>query len=219
MSDYNPAVKPAVTDRELVAAVVSGDPEAAGLFVERFFRFIVAIAGRFARTRTSLIHNVPQIVIEQLWADDFRRLRMWSGEGDFASYLAPIVKHRSLDYLATPWARRVVVSGLPGGGDDDKGPFGLAEDGPDAHDALLVEERKRLLHAAMDKLGARDRDVLDRRWIREESVAQIAEALGIGENATHQALHRASRNLRTRLREDHAAVFRGDFDAYDSDAP
>ena len=134
---------PTVTDRELIAAVGSGDPEAAALFVERFFRFIVAIAGRFARTRTSLIYNVPQIVIEQLWDGDFRRLRMWNGEGDFASYLAPIVKRRSLDYLRTPWARRVVVSGLPGGGDDGTGPFGLPEDGPDAQDALRWTSSER----------------------------------------------------------------------------
>lgn len=210
---------PTVTDRELVAAVVSGDPEAAALFVERFFRFIVAIAGRFARTRTSLIYNVPQIVIEQLWDGDFRRLRMWNGEGDFASYLAPIVKRRSLDYLRTPWARRVVVSGLPGGGDDGTGPFGLPEDGPDAQDALLAEERSRLLRAALDKLGARDRDVLDRRWIREESVAEIAEALGVNENAVHQALHRALRNLRAQLREDPSGPFDDAFEAYDGDRP
>src|SRR5258705_6577614 len=112
-SVHYPIVNPAVTDRELVAAVVSGDPEAASLFVQRFYRFIVAIAGRYARTRTSLQHNVAQNVIEDLWEDNFRRLRMWSGEGDFASYLAPIVKRKSVDYLRTPWLKHVVVSGLP----------------------------------------------------------------------------------------------------------
>jgi hypothetical protein len=33
----------------------------------------------------------------------------------------------------------------------------------------------------------------------------------------HQALHRASRNLRAQLRMDHAAVFSEEFDAYDGD--
>jgi len=216
---YSAFVNPTVTDRELVVAVVSGDPEAAALFVERFFRFIVAIAGRFAGTRTSLTHNVPQIVIEQLWNDDFRGLRMWSGQGDFASYLAPIVKRKSVDYLRTPWARRVVVSGLPGGDEYGTGPFGLPDDGPDAHDALLAEERRRSLVAAMDKLGTKDRDVLDRRWIREEPVSEIAEALGVKENAVHQALHRALRNLREQLREDAPGHFGEAFDAYDGDRP
>ena len=209
-------MNPSVTDRELVAAVVSGNPEAAALFVERFFRFIVAIAGRFARTRTSLVHNVPQIVIEQLWDDDFRGLRMWSGEGDFASYLAPIVKRKAVDYLRNPW-NRVEVSGLPGEDDYGTGPFGLSDDGPDAHDALLAEDRRRSLLAAMDKLGGRDREVLDRRWIREESVGEIAAALGIADNAVHQALHRALRNLRARLREDAPGRFAEELDAYDGD--
>jgi len=212
-------VDPNVTDRELVAAVVAGDPEAAALFVERFFRFIVAIAGRFAKTRSSLAHNVPQNVIEKLWEDDFRGLRMWSGEGDFASYLAPIVKRKSLDYLRTPWARHVVVLGLPGEDEYGTGPFGLPDDGPDAHDALLAGERRRSLLAAMDKLGARDRDVLDRRWMREESVGEIALALGLKENAVHQALHRALRNLRAQLREDAPGQFGEAFDAYDGDRP
>jgi DNA-directed RNA polymerase specialized sigma24 family protein len=140
---YFSFMNPSVTDRELIAAVVAGDPKAAALFVDGFFRFIVAIAGRFARTRTSLVYNVPQNVIEQLWDDDFRGLRMWSGEGDFASYLAPIVKRKSLDYLRTPWARRVVVSGLPAGDEYGTGPFGVPDDGPDAHDALYAEDRRR----------------------------------------------------------------------------
>ena len=207
-----------VTDRELVDAVIAGDPEAAALFVERFFRFIAAIAGRFARTRTSLTHNVSQNVIRLLWDDDFRRLRMWSGEGDFASYLAPIVKNKAVDYLRNPW-NRVEVWGLPGEHEYGTGPFGLPDDGPDAHDALLAEDRRRSLVAAMDKLGPRDREVLDRRWIREESVSQIAAALSVNDNAVHQALHRALRNLRAQLREDAPSHFAEEFDAYDGDRP
>jgi RNA polymerase sigma-70 factor (ECF subfamily) len=208
-----------VTDRELVEAVVAGDAAAAALFVQRFFRFIVAIAGRYGRTRTSLGHIVPQIVIQSLWEDDFRRLRMWRGEGDFASYLAPIVKRESIDYLRTPWSRHVVVSGLPGEDDHGTGPFGLKDDGPGAHDALLAGDRRRALLAAMDRLGPKDRDVLTRRWIREESVGEIAAELGLKENAVHQALHRALRNLRAQLREDAPAPFREAFDAYDDDLP
>jgi RNA polymerase sigma factor (sigma-70 family) len=211
-------VNSSATDRELVDAVIAGDPQAAALFVERFFRFIAAIAGRFARTRTSLTHNVSQNVIKHLWDDDFRRLRMWNGEGDFASYLAPIVKNKAVDYLRNPW-NRVEVWGLPGVDEYGKGPFGLPADGPDAHDALLAEDRRRSLVAAMDKLGPRDRDVLERRWIREEPVSEIAEALGVKDNAVHQALHRALRNLRAQLREDAPGQFADEFDAYESDRP
>ena len=200
-------MNPSVTDRELVAAVVTGDAEAAALFVERFFRFIVVIAARFARTPSSLLHNVPQNVIERLWKDDFKRLRMWRGEGDFAPYLAKIVKSMAMDYVKTPWHRHVVASGLPGEGDEGAGPFGHPDDGPDAHQTFLAEERRLLLAAAMKKLGARDRDVLERRWIHEESVAQISAELGLKENAVHQALHRAMGNLRALLREMDPAQF------------
>lgn len=199
-------MNPFATDRELVAAVIAGDPKAAALFVERFFRFIAAISGRFAKRQTSLTHNVSQNVIKHLWDNDFRALRMWSGEGDFASYLAPIVKNTAVDYLRNPW-NRVDAWGLPGGDEHGTGPFGLPDYRPGAHDALLAEDRRRSLAAAINKLGPRDRDILDRRWLREESVPQIAEALGLNENAVHQALHRALRNLRTRLREDAPGEF------------
>ena len=212
-------MNPSVSDRELVTAVVAGNPEAAALFVERFFRFIVAIAGRFAPTQTSLSRTVSQNVIEHLWENDFRRLRMWSGEGDFVSYLAPIVKRKAVDYLRAPWHQRVVVLGLPTGDDYDTGPFDLPDDGPDAGKSLLTEERRLSVRAAMDKLGARDREVLDRRWLREETVSEIAEALRLTENAVHQALHRASRNLRAQLREDASDQFREAFDGYDGDRP
>ena len=208
-----------VTDRELVDAVVAGNPEAAALFVERFFTFILAIASRFARDRSSLAHIVPQIVIAHLWDKDFRWLRRWSGEGDFVSYLAPIVKSKALDYTQTPWTRHIVVIGLPGVDGDDPGPFDQADGEADPPDTLVAEERRRALRAAMDKLGARDREVLDRQFIREESVAEIAAALGIKENAVHQARHRALRNLRAQLRTDAPGHFGRQFDAYDGDGP
>ena len=109
------------------------------------------------------------------------------------------------------------MSGLPGGDDYGTGPFGLPDDGLDAHDALLAEDRRRSLVAAMEKLGARDREVLERRWLLEESVADIAAALAVKENAVHQALHRALRNLRAQLREDAPGQFGDEFDAYDGE--
>jgi RNA polymerase sigma factor (sigma-70 family) len=198
-----------ISDRHLVDAVVTGDSEAAALFVERFHRFIFAVAAGHAPRSGSAAHNVVQNVIGRLWEDDFRRLRTWRGEGSFAPYLASIVKRALLDYARSPWARRVVARGLPDAYGWGPGPAGPPDDDGDAHRELLAKERRIALLSAMKRLGARDRDLLDRRWFREEPVAEIAEALGIEENAVHQALHRAHRNLRARLREGTPDHFSG----------
>lgn len=200
-------MQPDVSDRELIDGVIARDPEAASLFVARFYRFIVAIAGRYGDRSGSIRLNVPQIVIANLWEDDFRRLRMWRGEGDFVSYLGPIVRRVAIDYASSPWNRHVIDVGLEG-----DGPFDGVDRGPNPGDALLEDERRRTLLSAIEKLPPRDREVLERRWLAEESIPEIAAALGINDNAVHQALHRALRKLRTRLTADAPELFKVDYE-------
>ena len=86
-------------DRVLVDRLLAGDPEAADHFVTRFSRLVWAVLVR----DVGMVHpqgdDVFQELFLRLWEDDYRRLRNWPGEGDFAGYLVPIVRHLAIDHV------------------------------------------------------------------------------------------------------------------------
>lgn len=76
-------------------------------------------------------------------------------------------------------------------------------------DGAALDERHRLLHAALGELSERDRAILVLRHIEERPVAEIAAILGIPEGTVksrcHYAMHRLRDALPSALAENDAA--------------
>ena len=66
----------------------------------------------------------------------------------------------------------------------------------DAHTALELKERGGVIHAALDTLPARERLILRRSYLEEQSLATIARELGITESRVCQLRAQAIRRLR-----------------------
>jgi RNA polymerase sigma-70 factor (ECF subfamily) len=73
------------------------------------------------------------------------------------------------------------------------------EDGP--ADVLERMHDAAIVHAALAQIPERQREALLRFEFQEQSAAEIAEKLGLSENASRQLIHRARRNLRNSLIE------------------
>jgi RNA polymerase sigma factor (sigma-70 family) len=153
-----------------------------------------------------MLDEVPQKVIVHLWEDGFRRLRQWRGEGDFVSYLAPIVRHIAADHLRAQPGRREVS--LDGDGDGRAGgPVSQSGD-EGGETALLEEERRKAARTALASLRERDREILERYCIRGDTAETIARDLGLTAGAFYVALHRAKRRLYEKLLATYPGLFR-----------
>ena len=129
-----------LTDRELLRRVIDGEKTACDAFVVRFSRFVYAILHRNLRLGPDLADDLFQSVFVHLWDDDCRRMRQWRGEGDFADYLGPIVRHLALGYLRSPRHKKEEsADGL-----DLDGLIG-PEPTPE-EEARVQEQRSRLEH-------------------------------------------------------------------------
>jgi len=71
---------------------------------------------------------------------------------------------------------------------------------------LLADERRELLHRALDRLPKRDAEILLLKYTEDWGYRQIAEHLGTSESAVQARLHRA----RTKLRQELAYLVQGD---------
>lgn len=64
---------------------------------------------------------------------------------------------------------------------------------------LLSDERRRLIRQALEKLPARDAELLLLKYTEDWSYDQIAKHLGVSHSAVEARLHRARRRLRDEL--------------------
>lgn len=64
---------------------------------------------------------------------------------------------------------------------------------------LLADERRRMIRVALDRMPARDAEILLLKYIENWSYHQIASQLGLSHSAVEARLHRARQRLRTEL--------------------
>lgn len=64
---------------------------------------------------------------------------------------------------------------------------------------LLADERRRMIRVALDRMPARDAEILLLKYIENWSYHQIARQLGLSHAAVEARLHRARQRLRSEL--------------------
>lgn len=180
------------TDRELIAGVLARAPGAADLFVARFSRFVWAILIHDMRLRRDAAEDLSQDVFVRLWEDDYRRLRIWRGEGAFASYLGPIVRRLALDFLR---GNPAVVTRSLDGGEEDR-VLDPPDPDPGPEELAMVEEDRERLARAVERLGERDSELYRLRHEQDLEYREIAARMEMTVNAVGVALSRLLKRLR-----------------------
>jgi RNA polymerase sigma-70 factor (ECF subfamily) len=134
--------------------------------------------------------DVFQELFLRLWEDDYRRLRNWSGEGDFAGYLVPIVRHLAIDHVRGRRPERENPLPRP----DEQDEPSTSE--PDAEELAQLEEQFDAIEQALGGLSDRDRELYRLRYLEERPYAEIAVELEITVNHVGVLLSRLTTNLR-----------------------
>lgn len=178
------------TDRELINLVLMGSALAADTFVERFSRFVFWILMHDLHLSREDGEDVFQQVWLHLWEADYRRLRHWRGNGFFASFLAVIVRHLAVDHLRD----RPPTRDRPGNPESEleyltnPGPSGNVAD---PEELAILEEQRGALREAVVYLSPRDRELIGRKYFRQQTYQGIAGEMGMTVNNVGVALARA----------------------------
>ena len=178
-----------LTDRVLVDRLLAGDPEAADLFVTRFSRLVWAVLVRDFRLSDDEFDDIYQEVFLRLMQDEYRRIRLWHGEGDFAAFLCPIVRNRALDFVRRKHPEREHAL-------DDHENEDITAQGPDQELLAWIDEQRRAVERALESLPREDRELYRLRCEEELAYRKIAGQLGITVNLVGVRLARLVDKLR-----------------------
>ena len=178
-------------DRRLARRMCEGDEQAIAAFCREYLPKVYRFA--LARVRVEAdADDVVQIVMRNA----ARRIETYRGEASLLTWLLQICRRE----LSKRYARA------------DRTPATLAFDGDDAlraavesieassldepERAALRDELTTRLRCALEELPERYADALEMKYVDDMSSKQIAERLGIGDEATQSLLARARRALK-----------------------
>jgi RNA polymerase sigma-70 factor, ECF subfamily len=166
------------TDAELVARCRAGDQEAWRALVDRFSRYVYAIAVQAYRLPEADAEDVFQEVFTRV----YERLGQLRDDGAVRPWIAQLTRHCCVDRLREG-SRLELVEELEAG---------------DAGDTLDRLEEAWGVREALAQLSQPCQEVLDRFFTRDESYRTIGEALAIPSGTIASRISRCLAQLRER---------------------
>ena len=177
-------------DTALVEAALAGSPEAFGALVDRYRAPVVRLAYRLTRDA-----DEAKDIAQDVFLRAFRRLDDFRPERPFARWLFVIARNASLDAIRR--RRRAAAMAA----ESDGRPFEL---GPE--DLALRNDEATRVHAALEALPSKYRDVLELYYISDLRYREIALELEIPIGTVKTYISRAKRRLRAELDDAPANV-------------
>jgi RNA polymerase sigma factor (sigma-70 family) len=181
-------------DEALLAAFLVGDDDAFGELFRRNERLVLSILRRYTRTPEDARDLAQRTFLRAFTAARRALGRDPQGAFPFRRWVTRIAVNLAKNHLRNE--RRFERVRLEA--------FGPAEVAPVGADALLRAERATRMRAEVLRLPRRQREVLTLRIDAELPFAEIAEVLGITENAAKVTFHHGARRLREVLRREEA---------------
>ena len=167
------------SDADLVAGCRNGDPEAWNALVERFARYVSAIATQAFR----LPAHDAEDVFQDVFARVYERLGTLRSDDAIRPWIGQLTRNCCLDLLRS--SSRVVL---------------VAEPEEQAADEVIARLDEALtVREGLAHLGPECQDVLDRFFCRDESYRTIAAELEIPAGTIASRISRCLGQLRSQL--------------------
>ncbi|MBP1642219.1 MAG: polymerase, sigma-24 subunit, subfamily [Acidobacteria bacterium] len=176
---------------DLVRRARGGDTEAFRAIVEAHSRPLFRAAWRILGDAEG-----AEDAVQEAFLRAWRALASFDEEAELSTWLYRIAVNAAIDQRRGRRRRQAIAA-----------PLALDLDGavvahsaePDPHRRAVSGEIARRTRAALERLPDAERTALLLRHFEGRSIAEIARALGRGENAAKQTVFRAVRKLRAAL--------------------
>jgi RNA polymerase sigma-70 factor (ECF subfamily) len=177
-----PVAAPVIDDQALIAAALTGRPDAFGELVSRYERAVYNLAVRTLRDRTE-----AEDATQEAFFKAYRALRTFRPGAKFSTWIFTICYRGCCDRLAK--RKRYSGDELPDRADPAAGPEALAERGDEA----------TRLRVAIDALPEKYRTVVTLFHLQGKQYEEIATVLNLPLGTVKTHLFRAKEQLRKAL--------------------
>jgi len=177
-----------LSDIALIQQTLAGDQSAYADLVKRHQRYVFTLAMRFAKVRED-----AEEIAQDCFIKAYRSLASFQGQAKFTTWLYSIVYTTSMTFLRK---KRVATDSI-----DDENTFIQVEEKASAYDINNAENKSRsfYLNQAIEQLLPDDAAIITLFYKGEQSLEEIAVALGMEANTVKVKLFRARQRLKEKL--------------------
>jgi RNA polymerase sigma-70 factor (ECF subfamily) len=170
-----------LSDSELVSRCRAGDQQAWAELVERFSRYVYAIAVQAFR----LPESDAEDVFQEVFARAYQHLDKLRDDAAVRPWLAQLTRRLCIDRLRATARERPVA-------DEEL-------EATEAEETLALLDEALAVHEALAAAPEHCRDILDRFFARDESYKTIGEALDLPSGTIASRISRCLARLRAHL--------------------
>jgi len=180
-----------LSDAELIAQTLTGNQAAYADLVKRHQRFVFTLALRYAKVRED-----AEEIAQDSFTKAYRSLASFQGQSKFSTWLYSIVYTTAMTFLRK---KRVGTDSI-----DDENNYIQIENQISAYDVNTAENRSRsfYLDQAIGQLLPDDAAIITMFYKGEQSLEEIAQAMGMEANTVKVKLFRARQRLKEKLEQN-----------------
>lgn len=188
------------TDKALIRRMLAGEERAFNTFFQSYFPRVY----RFALPRLGGDVEATKEVVQATMTKAIRHVADYRGEAAMFTWICQICRRQIVDYLRAhrrQSERVVFIDDSP----ELRAVLESVEASPETNPGRSYSraETRQLIQSVLDRLPARYGDVLEWKYVEDQSVEEIGQRLGVGHIAAQSMLARA----RTAFREALETVF------------
>jgi RNA polymerase sigma factor (sigma-70 family) len=175
-------------DIDLISKVLQGDKGAYAQIIKRHQRFVFTLALRFSKCRED-----AEEIAQDSFIKAFRALATFKQNSKFSTWLYSIVYTTSMTFLRK---KRLDTTSI-----DDETIVIQLEGQVSDHAVIDVEHKSKMhyVNLAISQLAPVDAAIITLFYQGEQSLEEIAQALGMEANAVKVKLHRARHRLKEKI--------------------
>ena len=177
-----------LSDIELIEQTLSGSQAAYADLIRRHQRFVFTLAMRFSKNRED-----AEEIAQDCFIKAYRSLANFQRQSKFSTWLYSIVYTTAMTFLRK---KRVDTDSI-----DDENTYIQLENQSAGFSNNLAENKSRsyYLNQAIEQLLPDDAAIITLFYMGEQSLEEIAQALGIEANTVKVKLFRARQRLKDKL--------------------
>ena len=183
-----------LTDTDIIQQVLQGNQNAYATLVTRYQSFVFTIVLRYVKARED-----AEEVAQDIFVKAYRSLADFKGASKFSTWLYTITTTSCITFLRK---KKLEVHSL-----DNEKVFAVADNVDGGMSANQIEQKSKIamVNGAINLLSPEDAQVITLFYKGEQSLEEIAQALGKEVNTVKVQLHRARTRLKDKMQKHFTA--------------
>jgi RNA polymerase sigma factor (sigma-70 family) len=184
----------APSDTDIIQQVLKGDQQAYASLVERYQNYVFTIVLRYVKSRED-----AEEVAQDIFIKAYRSLADFKGTAKFSTWLYTVTTTTCITFLRK---KKLEVHSL-----DNEKVFAVADNTDGGISANQIEQKSKvnMVNEAIKLLSPEDAQVITLFYKGEQTLEEIAQALGKEVNAVKVQLHRARTRLKDKMQKHFSA--------------